>query len=166
MTGRWPCALIGAAASVVSLALLVPPAHAATGLPQVIADHGFGDRQNTYAWAMAWFKGKLYVGTGRNNWCVENAVTQFYFRFETFYTSRPAVGVECPADMYDLDLRAEIWQYTPRTGRWRRVYRAPADIPNPRARGKFLSRDIAYRGMTVMRGGDGSEALFINDGRA
>jgi hypothetical protein len=146
--------------------LLAPSAaHAAPavqGMPEVIAEGGFGDRQNTYAWAMEWFKGRLYVGSGRNNWCVENAVTQFYFQFEVFYTTRPAVGVRCPADPYDLDLRAEIWQYTPRTGRWRRVYRSPADIPNPRARGKFLARDIAYRGMKVMRDRRGREALFIS----
>ena len=147
-------------------AFLAPSAaHAAPavpGLPDVIAEGGFGDRQNTYAWAMGWFKGKLYVGTGRNNWCVENAVTQFYFKFESFYTTHPAVGVQCAADPYDLDLRAEIWQYTPQTGLWRMVYRAPADIPNPRERGKFLSRDIAYRGMTVMRDRHGREALFIS----
>jgi hypothetical protein len=148
-----------------SSAFVAPSAaHAAPAGPgiDVIAEGGFGDRQNTYAWAMDWFKGKLYVGTGRNNWCVENAVTQFYFKFEDFYTNHPAVGVQCAANQYDLDLRAEIWQYTPQTGRWRRVYKSPADIPNPRARGKFLSRDIAYRGMTVMRDSRGREALFIS----
>jgi hypothetical protein len=156
----------GVAVLLLSSAFLAPSAaHAAPavpGMPDVIAEGGFGDPQNTYAWAMGWFKGKLYVGTGRNNWCVENAVTQFYFKFESFYTTQPAVGVHCAADPYDLDLRAEIWQYTPQTGRWRRVYRAPADIPNPRERGKFLSRDIAYRGMTVMRDRHGREALFIS----
>jgi hypothetical protein len=140
----------------------VQAAPAAPVAPQMLAQRGFGDRQNSYAWSMAWFKGKLYVGTGRNVMCVEAATAQFYFRFDTFYTTHPALNVRCPRNQYDLDLRAEIWQYTPRTGRWRRVYRAPDDIPNQRARGKFLSRDIAYRGMKVMRDRDGRKALFIS----
>ncbi len=32
----------------------------------VIAQDGFGERDNSYAWSMGWFKGKLYVGTGRD----------------------------------------------------------------------------------------------------
>ena len=148
-----------------SAALLTPSAaHAAPaplGTPEIIAQHGFGDTRNSYAWSMASFKGKLYVGTGRSVMCVETAVTQFYFPSEPFYTTRPALDVNCPRNQYDLDLRAEIWQYTPETGRWRRVYRSPGDIRNPRARGKFLARDIAYRGMKVMRDRRGREALFI-----
>jgi hypothetical protein len=135
---------------------------AARAMPDMIAEHGFGDRQNSYAWAMGWFKGKLYVGTARSEWCVENAVTQFYFKFEDFYKTRPFLNVHCTADPYDLDLRAEIWQYTPGTGRWRMAYRSPADIPNPRAPGKFLARDIGFRGMTVMRDRHGRQALFIS----
>jgi hypothetical protein len=128
----------------------------------MIAQRGFGDRQNSYAWAMQWFNGKLYVGTARNEWCVENAVAQFYFKFQDFYKTRPFQNVHCTADPYALDLRAEIWQYTPGTGRWLRVYRSPADIPNPRERGKLLARDIGFRGMTVMRDRLGRQALFVS----
>jgi hypothetical protein len=138
-----------------------PPA-AATASVTTLAKHGFGDSQNDYAWAMAWFKGRLYVGTSRDELCVENATSEYYFPFSNYYTTNPAPGVHCPKNPYDMDLRAEIWQYTPQTGRWRMVYRAPADIPNPRARGKFVARDIAYRGMTVMRDSHGHEALFIS----
>jgi hypothetical protein len=148
-----------------SSAFLAPSAaHAAPAppsMPDVIAERGLGDSQNSYAWSMAWFKGKLYVGTGRSVMCVETAVTQYYFRSENFYTTQPALNVRCPANRYDLDLRAEIWQYTPQTGRWRMVYRSPADIRNPRSRGKFLARDIAFRGMKVVRDHRGREALFI-----
>ena len=28
-----------------------------------IAAGGFGDRHNSYAWSMAWYRGQLYVGT-------------------------------------------------------------------------------------------------------
>jgi hypothetical protein len=131
-------------------------------MPAVIAEQGFGDSQNSYAWAMEWFKGKLYVGTGRSVMCVEAATSQFYFQFTSFYKTHPAPHVRCPASPYDLNLRAEIWRYSPQTGRWRRVYRSPADVPNPRSRGKFLARDIAYRGMKVMRDRRGRRALFVS----
>jgi hypothetical protein len=142
-------------------ALAAPAAHAAP-LPEVLAKHGFGDRENSYAWAMAWFKGELYVGTGRNVMCVEAATSQFYFSFTSFYKTDPAPNVTCPADKFDMDLRAEIWRYTPAKDRWQMVYRAPADIRNPRAPGKFLARDIAYRGMKVVRDRRGRKALFIS----
>ena len=48
-----------------------------SGSVTVLAQHGFGDPQNSYAWAMGWFKGKLYVGTGRRVLCVEGATSQF-----------------------------------------------------------------------------------------
>jgi hypothetical protein len=131
-------------------------------MPEMLADHGFDDSRNSYSWSMAWFKGKLYVGTGRSVMCVEHATNQYYFRFETIYRPNPAPGVHCPPNQWDLDLRAEIWQYTPRTRRWRRVYRSPANVPNPRARRKPLARDLAFRGMKVMRGPGGREALFIS----
>ena len=148
---------------VLSIAVLAPSAaQAGPATPEMLAQRGFGDTQNSYAWAMEWFRGKLYVGTGRSVMCVEAAVSQFYFKFTSFYQTNPAPNVFCPPNKYDLDLRAEIWQYTPRTGNWRMVYRSPADIPNPRARGKFLARDIAYRGMKVVRDRHGREALFIS----
>jgi hypothetical protein len=31
----------------------------------LVAPQGFGDRQNSQAWSMAWWRGRLYVGTGR-----------------------------------------------------------------------------------------------------
>jgi hypothetical protein len=155
----------GAAVLLLSGAVLAPSvAHGAPPPPGTLdrlAEHGFGDPRNSYAWSMQWFKGKLYVGTGRSVMCVESAVTQYYFPSEPFYTTQPALNVRCPANKYDLDLRAEIWQYTPQTGRWRMVYRSPADVRNPRARGKFLARDIAFRGMEVMRDRRGRQALFI-----
>lgn len=44
----------------------------------VIAQNGFGEHENSYAWSMGWFKGKLYVGTGRDVLCVEDQTTQFF----------------------------------------------------------------------------------------
>jgi hypothetical protein len=163
MTRYRPRVLRVAVALLVSCVFVAPSAaQAATARPDLLAQHGFGDAQNGYAWSMEWFKGKLYVGTGRSVLCVEGVTSQFYFRFETIYKTSPAPRVQCTPDPYDLDLRAEIWQYTPRTDRWRMVYRSPADVPNPRARGKSLARDIAYRGMEVLRDRRGRKALFIS----
>jgi hypothetical protein len=124
------------------------------------AARGFGDPPNRMAWSMVWFKGKLYVGTSRENTCVELATLEFY-GIGKFYSSQPWPDLSCPADRYDLNLQAEIWRFTPETGVWERVYRSPADISNPRAPGKFVARDIGFRGMVVKREPDGTEALYV-----
>src|SRR5579875_3839386 len=49
---------------------------------------GFGDPQNSFSWSMAWFGGKLYVGTNRDFLCVEKA-TAAYYNVGT-YSTRPA----------------------------------------------------------------------------
>jgi hypothetical protein len=140
----------------------LPPAALETAPPEVrlIARNGFGDPRNVYAWSMARFRGRIYVGTARQVACVENMVVDFYLRVSERYVTNPFPGVTCPPDPYDMDLRAEIWEYTLRTGRWRRVYRSPADVPNPRAPGKFVARDIAFRGMTVFRDARGRKRLY------
>lgn len=146
-------------ASAVTLATLPPSTASAQRVANVdaVATRGFDDSANKYAWSMAWFKGRLYVGTGRENSCVEAFTIDFYKVLPfPFYSQRPAPDIRCPADAYDLDLRAEIWQYTPSTQRWKRVYRSPQDLPNPRAPGKFVARDIGFRGMVVHGG-----ALYV-----
>ena len=143
-------------------------AHAAEQLPPgldtttVLAQFGFGEPSNSYAWGMAWFEGKLYVGTGRDVECVEKETTDFYYPFAHEYSTDPEPGVHCPKNPYNLDLRAEIWQYTPQTRTWKLVYRAPDSIRNPRDPSKMISPDIAYRGMTVVTDPEGRQALFIS----
>jgi hypothetical protein len=127
---------------------------------RLIAQNGFGDPRNVYAWSMARFRGRIYVGTGRLIACVENITIDFYLRVSQRYITDPLPGATCPPDPYDMDLRSEIWEYTPRTDTWRRVYRSRADVPNPRAPGKFVARDIAFRGMTVFRDARGRERLY------
>ncbi len=125
----------------------------------VIAQNGFGERDNSYAWAMGWFKGKLYVGTGRDVLCVENETTQFFVPLEQKYTINPSLDVRCPANPYDLKLRAEIWQYTPQTGLWKRVYRSPT-VRNPAEPNLRVATDIAYRSMVTFKESDGRTALY------
>jgi hypothetical protein len=160
-----PARLGLAAGAVCVVAVLLckaaPPAHGdALPAPAVIAQDGFGDARNSYAWSMAWFKGALYVGTARSAICVENATIAYYLPDAGFYSPEPFPGVTCPPAIHQADLRAEIWRYQPRTGRWTRVYRSPR-IPNPRARGHLVARDIGYRGMLVHTERGGRKALYV-----
>ena len=108
---------------------------------------------------MDWFDGKLYVGTGRDVLCVENETNQYFVPLEKRYTTNPAVGVRCPEDPYDMNLRAQIWQYAPKTSKWQLVYRAPTER-NPVQKTKQVASDIAYRGMQVFAPPGGRPALY------
>ncbi len=124
-----------------------------------IATGGFGDDHNDFMWSMEWFNGKLYVGTGRDVTCFSHADDLVQTGLAIAY---PIPG--CPADYKDLSLQAEIWQYTPETKTWVRVYQSPADIPvgtdqagNP----AFVAEDIVFRGMAVFTEADGTQALYV-----
>jgi pimeloyl-ACP methyl ester carboxylesterase len=124
-----------------------------------IATGGFGDNSNTFAWSQAWFNHKFYVGTGREVRCVSSASADV----QNGTHSYPPKDGSCPADPKDLRLQAEIWQYTPETHSWVRVYQSPATVPigNDAAGNPVLAAlDIAYRGMTVFTEPDGTQALY------
>lgn len=117
---------------------------------ELIAYGGFGDGLNSYAHSMAWFNGHLYVGTTRGNFPLMKA--------------RMPIGldpwpVECPADPFQLDLRAEIWRYDPETDAWERVYKAPIIQGS---HGRPIPRDLGYRSMRVFQAeNDEPPALYI-----
>lgn len=146
---------------VVAVALLAGLAAAVAGRADVsvsntavnvLAQNGFGNYRNSYSWSMAWFKGKLYVGTGRQEACVEDLTVDYYLVVSGRYKTNPLPATHCPRNPNNMDLRAQIWQYTPHTGRWRMVYQSPVER-NPRAKGhRYIARDIAYRGMVVYKG--------------
>lgn len=124
-----------------------------------VASGGLGDEANTWAWSMKWFKGKLYVGTGRSVSCI-------IFGTQALETDMPIYpgGLDCAPDMLDLRLRAEIWRYTPETKVWERVYQSPEDValgPDDRGTARYTARDVGYRGMTVFTEADGTEALYV-----
>ena len=128
---------------------------------RTVASGGFGDRANSWAASMQWFKGDLYVGTSRAAQCVTLASVAHRLPVDLY----PLLATACPADAADLPLAAEIWRYTPTTGQWQRVYRSPLDIPvrfdllqRPT---KFTARDIAFRSMTVVKEPGGHETLYV-----
>src|SRR5262249_29142578 len=46
------------------------------------------------------------------------------------------------------------------TGQWDRIFQSDV-LPNPKAPGKFVARDIGYRDMVIYREADGTDALYI-----
>jgi hypothetical protein len=116
-----------------------------------IAENGFGDGLNSYAHSMAWFRDQLYVGTSR----ATLAMVQVNY-------SSPAMTpwpVKTPKNVYDLDRRAQIWRYDPRTGDWMQVFTSPMTAGRT---GEWVARDIGYRSMAVFQGpNDSDSALYV-----
>ena len=115
-----------------------------------IAANGFGDPLNAYAHTMTWFGDRLYVGTTRANLCLIKA------RVPVSMSTWP---VNCPENLFDIDLRAQIWRYSPESDNWENVYVAPwVTTPD----GRQLPREIGYRGMTVYQGpSDDGPYLYV-----
>ena len=125
-----------------------------------INENGFGDRQNSIAWSMAWWKGRLYVGTMRAFRCVENYLVSQIVPVVKYPPRSPAF--ECTPNPLDLPLQAEIWCYTPEIDRWERVYRSPRDVAIPGSAGNHTAREIGYRYMALFEERDGTEALYVS----
>ncbi len=116
-----------------------------------ISSNGFGDPLNAYPHCMAWFKDKLYVGTTRANLHILWFATGE--RVKNFHIW----PVEHPERPYDLDLRAQIWRYDPRSRRWENVFLSPMIMGSE---GFEVPLAIGFRGMTIHRGpNDPSPAL-------
>ncbi len=126
----------------------------------LVAPQGFGDRQNTWAWSMAWFQGKLFVGTNRAYECVKAQAKSQAYPFYSYPPKDP--DVSCTADANDLPLQAEIWSYDPTSGIWNRVFQSPNTVPIPGTNPvKYTAQDIGFRGMLVYTESDGSQALYV-----
>ena len=138
-----------------------------------VSANGFGDQHNAYPHSMELFDGKLFVGTSRSNLCM--------LRVSKMKTNIKHWPVECPADLYDLDMRAQIHALDLATGRWREVFRSPF-IADGRHNGR-IPREMSYRGMATFQGesdekpalycgtyasarGDGAYILRSTDGEA
>lgn len=132
-----------------------------------IANNGLGDPLNSYAWSMKWYKGKLYVGTGRIVNCVSLLSADAAKGTSVYNIGVANVGCPKLPDVYS-QLGAEIWQYTPETQTWKRVYKSPNTIPiynaglgsngNPTI---FVAREVGFRGMLVFKEKDGHDRLYV-----
>src|SRR4029450_10151438 len=107
-----------------------------------IAQGGFGDGHNSYAHSMAWFEGKLYVGTTRSNLCMVRVQSAYK---EAAFKTWPIESPDTTEGLYTLDRRAQIWAYDPQASTWEMVHRAPLVESN--AGGELVSREIGYRSM-------------------
>ncbi|MCB1690525.1 MAG: class I SAM-dependent methyltransferase, partial [Halioglobus sp.] len=128
----------------------------AAGNFRPVAVGGFGDGYNSYPHSMAWFKGHLYVGTTR-------AVLAHRGRWRKMAGgvtwNSDIWPVKTPEGPFDIDLRAEIWRYSPTDAQWKRVYHAPMVIG---AEGFEVPRSIAFRAMLVFQGSSDPEpALYV-----
>ncbi len=129
---------------------IVRPLHEADF--RLTCDNGFGDGWNHYAHSMAWFRGRLYVGTTRATMAMNK-----------YNIPRPPIRpwpVDCPDDVYEVPRQAEIWEYTPETDSWLRVYQAP--LVKGR-NGRMVPRYIGLRGITVFQGPqDPAPCLYVS----
>lgn len=157
--------LLVVGAVVLAFALVVAqPILTAPGLPLLeenftqANEQGFGDRQNSWSWSMQWWQGKLYVGTLRAEMCFSAA--SLNYTFPGLYPPNDP-DTECTDSPQDLPLQAEIWRYMPETETWERVYQSPNDVEIPDYPGKYVARDVGFRGMTVFTEADRTEALYV-----
>lgn len=120
---------------------------------RLTAPSGFGDGWNHYAHSMAVFRGRVYVGTTRGS-------------FAALKIGAPAPNlkpwpIDSPEDLYSINRRAEIWEYTPETGEWLRVYQAPEVVGTNGRRG--VPSYIGFRGMSVFQGASDAEpCLYVS----
>jgi hypothetical protein len=120
-----------------------------------IATGGFGDPHNSYAHSMAWFQGSLYVGTSRDLL----ALLKLFPPPEDPAAMRPW-PIQVPDSVEKLDLRAQIWHWTPARKTWEMVHISP--VIEGRNGGR-VARDLGYRGMTVFQGrSDPVPALYLS----
>lgn len=101
---------------------------------------------------MLWFRDRLFVGTTRANMCA--------LKVSKVKTNINAWPVECPDNLYDLDMRAQIHSWSGETNQWTEVDRAPLITGKD---GSTVPREIGYRGMTAFKGtSDPHACLYLS----
>jgi len=152
----------------VALLLLIRGASAQSQYPPLFrnnwtqsAPQGFGDRQNSWPWSMAWFQGKLFVGTVRAEQCVTDWGAHVLQPAYPYPPTDP--DLSCTPDPNDLPLQAEIWSWDPSTKAWTRVFQSPNNLAIPGTNPvKYTAPDIGFRGMLVYTEADGTQALYVS----
>jgi hypothetical protein len=124
-----------------------------------IAPEGFGDRQNSWAWSMAWYNGNLLVGTARSEQCITDLSQHLVDPSYPYPPKDP--DIQCAA-IEDLMLQAEIWSFNPTSGVWTMVFQSPLTIPVPGSNPAYMvPPDIGFRDMFVFEEATGDEALYV-----
>jgi hypothetical protein len=129
-----------------------------------ISANGFGDGHNSFAHSMAWFKGRLFVGTTRSNF--QMLKVQQLFQGLPVH-AWPVDGPDDAKGLYTLDRRAEIWQFDPTLDAWHLAFKAPLveglqDERLTGGQGGLVARETGYRAMVVYQGASDPEpALYI-----
>jgi SAM-dependent methyltransferase len=116
-----------------------------------LAKAGFGDGYNGISHSMSYFHGKIYVGTSRAN-------------LQMIAVNKPPSTrvwpVKCPANVYELDRRAQIQCFDPEIKQWSMVYQSPfitGDDGTPN-----VPQDMGYRGQAIFKGkGDKTPVLYV-----
>ena len=119
-----------------------------------IAANGFGDPQNAYCHSMAYFQNRVYVGTTRHSM----ALLKLFPPLDA-----PVMEpwpVQVPGSVQELDMRGQIWRWTPASEQWENVCTSPMIIGR---NDQEVPRDLGYRGMTVFQGrSDPEPALYVS----
>lgn len=136
-----------------------------------VALQGFGDTNNSYAWAMEWYNNKLYVGTGRAQLCVETEILHQTYPKWLYPPLDPFLAAPCNPVPQDVPLAAEIWALDPSGSppltqtNWTEVYQSPYTVPVTFTNTSAMTvapRDMGFRGMSVFTATDGSAALYVS----
>jgi hypothetical protein len=132
-------------------------------------EQGFGDRNNSWPWAMKWWKGRLYVGTNRAYSCASDwELHRVFPQIFPYPAADPTQNCRDYPTPADLPIAAEIWRWTPGVqmadaGTWDRVYQSPQDVPNPDPAfaGKFVPREYGFRTAEAFTEPGGVDALYF-----
>lgn len=121
---------------------------------ELVASNGFDDPENSYAHSMAYFQGRVYVGTTRNIFGLLNL-----FPPPDGAQMKPW-PIKVPDSVEELDMRAQIWCWDPADESWTKVHTSPLIMGK---QGKEVPRDLGYRGMVVYQGkSDPEPALYVS----
>jgi hypothetical protein len=83
---------------------------------------GFGDPGNSYPHAMAWFKDRLFVTTGRHALAAIHSMPKAK---ENWYWEQCPVKVPEKNLFKEFDLRSQVWRHDPADGTWDQVLVSP-----------------------------------------
>ncbi len=126
-----------------------------TGLSEadfrLVGVNGLGDPWNSYAHSMAFYQGRLLIGTTRANLCMLKNRKPPDLAFWP---------IKCPAHVLELDVAARIYGYDPGLDEWRLITKSPLIVGKS---GREIPREIGYRGMTIFQGlSDPEPALYVS----